>query len=242
MEKKTKYLRPMPIQQLDYLNKQGKLDFNPDYQRESVWTRSQKQLFIDSLLIEIDIPKLYFREVSKGKYEYEVVDGQQRLRAVVEFLNNRFPLSEDTDPIDGAKIAKKYFQDLGTSLQLKLMAISLDIVFLNAAYTDDDIDEMFLRLQNGTPLNAAEKRRAIPGNLGKVVQSLSKHKVFSLTGFSNKRYAYEDTVAKTLHQLLMGAGTLTDIRPVSIKRTYENYKTLATSDKALTKLKKRMSL
>lgn len=238
MEKKTKYPKPIPIQQLDYLNKQGKLDFNPDYQRESVWTRSQKQLFIDSLLIEIDIPKLYFREVSKGKYEYEIVDGQQRLRAVIEFLDNRFPLSEDTDPVNGIKVAKKYFQDLDTPIQLQLMAISLDIVILNTAYTDDDIDEMFLRLQNGTPLNAAEKRRAISGNIGKIVQGLSKHKVFSLVGYSNKRYAYEDTVAKTLHQLLMGAGTLTDIRPVSIKRTYENYKTLATSDKAVIKLKK----
>jgi len=236
MNKKNKYPKAYPIHALNYLITNHKLDFNPEYQRESVWTRSQKQLFIDSLLIGIDIPKIYFREVDRNGYQYEVVDGQQRLRTISEFLDNQFPLSEDSDPINGKPIAKKYFQDLETDLQLELHAISLDIVIMNSSYTDDDIDEMFLRLQNGTPLNAAEKRRAIIGNMVGIVKSLSSHKVFGLAGFTNKRFAYEDTVAKTLHQLLNSS--ITDIKPASIKKTYEIHKDISESNSSVVKLKK----
>jgi hypothetical protein len=235
MEKKNKFAKPIPIQSLFFLHTTHKLDFNPDYQRESVWTKSQKQLLIDSLLIEIDIPKIYFREVARGSFVYEVVDGQQRLRAIFEFLENRFPLSVDSDPVDGKIIAGKYFQDLDISLQLQLQAISLDIVIMNKAYTDDDIDEMFLRLQNGTPLNAAEKRRAVSGNMGTIVRTLADSKVFGLAGFTDKRFAYEDTVAKTLHELLNG--TITDIRPVSIKKSYDIYKDLSQTDRSVIRLK-----
>jgi hypothetical protein len=235
MEVKNKYPKPLPIQSLQYLYKQKKLDFNPEYQRESVWTKSQKQLFIDSLLIGIDIPKIYFREINRSGYQYEVVDGQQRLRAVFEFLDNQYPLSEESDPINGIPTAKKYMQDLEVDVQLLLMAIPLDVVIMNIAYTDDDIDEMFLRLQNGTPLNAAEKRRAIPGNMGTVVKSLASNKVFTLTGFTNKRFAFEDNVAKTLHQML--SPTITDIKPISLRETYKHHLTITESDRTVVKLK-----
>ena len=219
MDKKTKNTKPYPLANLEYLHSQKKIWLNPEYQRESVWTLSQKQLLLDSLFIEIDIPKLYFREISKDGYEYEVVDGQQRLRAIFGFMHNQFKMPSDSDSVDGYELRNLIFSDLHTDLQMKLRNVSLDVVVLSSAYTDDDIEETFLRLQNGTPLNAAEKRRAIAGNMKAVVQDLSVHELFSLCAFKNKRFAHEDAVAKILHLLL--AGTITDIRPISIQRTYK---------------------
>lgn len=237
--KKNKYAKPYLVANLELLHKQKKIWLNPEYQRESVWTLSQKQLFIDSLLRDIDIPKFYFREVDKAGYEYEVVDGQQRLRAIFDFLGNggkKFSIQSDADSVDGHEIKDCNFDQLHTDLQHKLNSAQLDTVVLGTGYTDEDIEEMFLRLQNGTPLNAAEKRRAIPGNMRNVVSSFSNNKVFSLCSFKDVRYANEDAIAKILHLLL--SGLITDIKPISVSRTYENNKTITETNNAVTKLSK----
>ena len=41
------------------------IDTNPDYQRPAVWSTSQKQLLMDTILRGYDIPKLYLRQISK---------------------------------------------------------------------------------------------------------------------------------------------------------------------------------
>lgn len=60
-----------------------KIDPKPAFQRNAVWPLEKKQLLIDSLLRGYDIPKIYLRMLNNNeKYESEVVDGQQRLRAI----------------------------------------------------------------------------------------------------------------------------------------------------------------
>jgi hypothetical protein len=231
--KKSKHSERYLLANLEYLYKQSKLWLNPAYQREAVWTLSQKQLLIDSLLVEIDVPKLYIREIDKDNYEFEVVDGQQRLRAVFEFFNDEFKMPRDADDVDGHVVKDRFYSDLATDLQMKLQNTPLDIVVLNSAYSDDDIEETFLRLQNGTPLNAAEKRRAIAGNMREVVEGLAQHQAFSLCSFENRRFAYEDVVAKVLHLLL--AGRITDIKPISIARTYEQNRYITADDPVVKK-------
>ena len=56
----------------------SRIDTNPDFQRPSVWSLSQKQLLIDTILRGYDIPKMYWRKVGTNPDAYEVVDGQQR--------------------------------------------------------------------------------------------------------------------------------------------------------------------
>lgn len=229
---RSKSTKAFTLANLEYLNKQQRLWLNPEYQRESVWTRSQKQLLIDSLLREIDIPKLYFRETTHAGYKFEVVDGQQRLRTIFEYFSSDFELQDDADSVESIAIAGCKMTDLHTDIQMKLRDTQLDVVVMTADYTDDDIEEIFLRLQNGTPLNAQEKRRALPGNMRRVVQKLSRHKFFELLcGFSSRRFAYEDAVAKTLHLLL--AGAITDIRGNSIRRTYEAYRDIKESNQTV---------
>lgn len=227
---RSKYPKPYTIASIEFLYNNTKLWLNPEYQRESVWTTPQKQLLVDSLLHKIDIPKLYFRDVNGNEdgYEFEVVDGQQRLRTILSYLKDDYRLGSSSDDVEGEIIAGKLFSELSTSLQIEFKSESLDVIVLQH-YSDDDVEEMFLRLQNGTPLNAAEKRRAIKGNVRTIVKDLSGNKIFSLVGYTDKRYAYEDTTAKLLHEIL--APGLTDIKPATLERMYRSNEGLKETDK-----------
>lgn len=226
---RDKYPKPTTISALKLYKKKGDLSI-PDVQRDLVWATSQKQLLIDSLLKNFDIPKLYFRDISvDGKTKYEVVDGQQRLNAIFDFLNDEYSLPSDFDPIDGEEVAKKKWSELSSDLQVEFESRSLDIVHL-IDYNQEEMEETFLRLQNGTPLKAPEKRRAISGNMRDVVCELSKHKVFAnYCSFENVHYAYEDVTAKALKQVLEGGPTT--ISALSLKRMYEQNKTIEITNK-----------
>ncbi len=58
-----------------------------------VWSRSNKQSLIDTILRGWRLPKFYFLKVSDKPEAYEVVDGQQRLVTIWEFIENELPLA-----------------------------------------------------------------------------------------------------------------------------------------------------
>ena len=62
----------------------------PELQREYVWDNARASRLIESLLLNIPIPVVYFAETSDAKYE--IIDGHQRIRSIVRFLKNEFPL------------------------------------------------------------------------------------------------------------------------------------------------------
>ena len=72
------------------------VDMNPDYQRDFVWTAEDKEYLIDSIFKGVDIGKFVFvvrpmEEWHKDFISYEILDGKQRLNALIEFYENRFP-------------------------------------------------------------------------------------------------------------------------------------------------------
>jgi len=67
----------------------------PDWQREEVWSPQKKQLLIDTILRGWRLPKFYFLKTSSNPDEFEVVDGQQRLNAIFEFMDDELPLSDN---------------------------------------------------------------------------------------------------------------------------------------------------
>lgn len=181
----------------------AKIDPKPARQRGPVWSPFQKQLFIDSILRQYDIPKLYLRRVNRPPYQWEVIDGQQRLRAIWEFYRGEYPLSKDADPINNFKIASKYYEELDDDLKDDFDAYELSFIIFDEA-DDDVIDEIFLRLNSGVPLNSAEKRNAISGSMRDFVHDLvSKSPLFTKSiGFANKRYSYDEVLAQmTLAEL-----------------------------------------
>lgn len=195
-----------------------RIDTNPDYQRPSVWTRSQKQLLVDTILRGYDIPKLYWRKVGTAPDRYDVVDGQQRLRAIWGFFQGDFGLPKDADPIDGYAVANIKYTRLPDDLRVRFDTYPLDIVLVEDA-DGDEVREMFLRLQNGTSLRAQEKRNAYPGQMRDFVRHLASHRFFRAVGFSNSRYTH-DLVAAQFVRLEMAGGP-TNVKDRDLNKMYE---------------------
>lgn len=86
------------------------LTLAPEFQRNSVWPRKAKAYLIDTILNDLPIPPLLFRRgttAQSGRPSYEVIDGQQRLRAVFSFMDNGFSLTESVgSPWDRMQFSK----------------------------------------------------------------------------------------------------------------------------------------
>jgi len=138
--------------------KSGELIINENFQRHSVWSPQAKTFFIDSILNELPLPKIFIRTIINGKLQKtikEVVDGQQRIRSIVEFADDKFALGSKSEKFVGQK-----YSDLADDLQKTFLSCSIAIEQLFNAGEDDVID-IFARLNSYTvSLNAAEKRHA----------------------------------------------------------------------------------
>src|SRR5215216_675458 len=77
------------------------INTNPNFQRTFIWTKARQQLLIDSVLRDLDIPKIYLRHLASNPDKFEVVDGQQRLSSLWDYYDNKFGLSGRTEPVDG---------------------------------------------------------------------------------------------------------------------------------------------
>jgi len=198
-----------------------RIDPTPDYQRPPAWSRKQKQLLMDTILRNYDVPKFYWRQVKRDDgVQYEVVDGQQRLRAIWEFAANEYPLAKDCDPINGFDVAGLKFSDLPIEIADVFQTYSLDVVMVTDAIDDDEeIRDMFLRLQNGTNLKAQEKRNALSGGMRDFVKALARHEFFERCKFSDARFTYDHVAAQTI--LIELEGGPTNVKDSDLNKMYE---------------------
>lgn len=196
--------------------KRSKINTNPDYQRPSVWTKSQKQLLIDSILRDYDVPKIYLHKT--GKDTFDVIDGQQRIRAIWSFYDDEFALSKDAEPVDKVSVANQKYSELPMEISSIIDSYSLDFVIIDND-DEDEVREMFLRLQNGTTLKAQEKRNAMPGKMRDFVKKISQHEFFQKVGFKNSRYTYDLIAAQMC--LLSIEGTICNIKDRDLNEMYE---------------------
>jgi hypothetical protein len=194
--------------------KNGTLDLAPEYQRGSVWTRSRKALLIDSVLRGYDLPKLYLRESPGQTDAYEVVDGVQRLTAFFDFMNDHVPLPKDSE------FPNFRYSQLADNIQDKIDDYQLDFTVLEG-FGDDDVRDMFLRLQNGVRLNAAEELKAVSGDMHDFVEQLLATDFFTrATAFSSSRGANRQVAAQIAKLVLEGIG---DARKEDLKAFYRNH-------------------
>ena len=168
--------------------KRSKINTNPDYQRPSVWTKAQKQMLIDSILRDFDIPKIYLHKTSDDTFD--VIDGQQRIRTIWSFYDDEFALPKDAEPVNGIVVANKKYSELHMDIATIIDSYNLDFVILDNE-DEDEIREMFLRLQNGTSLKAQEKRNAMPGQMRDFIKKVSEHEFFQKVSFNNSRFTFD---------------------------------------------------
>lgn len=145
------------VQDLIIFNANDLLDITPKFQRREVWTTPARSYFIDTILRGMTVPPLYFRltqNKSKTAVIREVVDGQQRVRSVLEFVAGRYRLAKNLK----APWAKKTFEQLTEDQQQQIMNFGLPTEIFKGI-SDQQILEVFCRLNmNGVGLNKQELR------------------------------------------------------------------------------------
>jgi hypothetical protein len=142
----------------------------------------------------------------------------QRLRALWDFFDEKFKLPKDSEPIEGDAVAGCSYSALPDELRSRFDVYPLDVVVLEDT-DEDEVREMFLRLQNGTSLKAQEKRNAFAGKMRDFVHELAQHPFFTKVGFANARFAFDHVAAQMV--LLEMQGGPTNVKNADLNRMYE---------------------
>lgn len=153
----------MSLRQVHDMVKDGDIDISPDFQRNLVWDQQRKSRLIESILLRIPLPVFYFAANEKG--QLSVVDGLQRLSAIVEFMDNQLPLKGlEYLPLSGATYTGKNKLDERLFRRFNLTQIVTNVIDSSSpARVKYDI---FRRLNTGgRPLNAQELRNCLASNL-----------------------------------------------------------------------------
>ena len=113
-----------PISDIRDWSRANRLEMQPEFQRNQVWSKAAKIMLIDTILRNIPMPKIFLQGIlRKGDTYRIVIDGQQRLTAILEFLNDGFAL--DT-PYDGQYRLKR-FSELPAQIQDEILNYNVDI-------------------------------------------------------------------------------------------------------------------
>ena len=186
--------------QLTKMIDKGSIVFDAAVQRGLVWDDERKSLLIHSMISGYPIPAMYATKDTETK-QLSMLDGKQRSNAIHDFISGKFKLIgvpevvlEDGTEID---INGMYFSGLNEDMQDIINNCSLTIYYYEDI-TDDEISEMFYRLNNGRALSSVELSRSRAKDL-KTIQKIGKHELFttSLTEKAFEKYTHEDLVIKS---------------------------------------------
>lgn len=147
----------------------GKYEFDPVYQRKSVWSEEKQSFFIDSVLKNFPMPPIFLHQQiddDTGKTKYDIIDGKQRLTSLIRFLNNEIPASDEfkNSPFYDERIAGVYFRELDkeelVEYKRKFWRYVIPIEYIDTS-DKNVIDNIFDRLnRNGEPLKGQELRKS----------------------------------------------------------------------------------
>lgn len=158
----------------DLISIREKIRLDPSWQRGPVWSAEKKALLIDSILRGYDIPMIYLwdRGASSQPFRYEAVDGQQRLRAIYDFLDGEVALDKNSPNIGTTRVAGKKHEDLPAALKRTLSNFEVVIAYIQNAQ-QPEISVVFSRMQMGVRLNPAELRNAIQSGYRQAIDTVA---------------------------------------------------------------------
>jgi len=148
------------------------LELNPNFQRRPVWKKGAKSYLIDTILRGLPMPIIFLRDLRADlktfKSKRDVVDGQQRIRTILSFVNpnllDDFDKSRDDFSISAThnkSLGGKKFRDLSSVDQQKVLDYQFSVHSFAADTDDREILQIFARMNStGVGLNAQELRNA----------------------------------------------------------------------------------
>lgn len=160
---------PQGVKSLMGWVEKGCLTFdNPVQRAGSQWTLLQKSLLIHSMLANYPVPAVYLlksKDEEKGTI-YDCLDAKQRLTSVFEFIRGEYALSSATPEVEVEgtvyDLANLTFEELSDECKDAITGYRFTIYCLEDA-TDEEVEEVFRRLNNSTPLSAIQKCRSVMG-------------------------------------------------------------------------------
>lgn len=147
-----------------------------EYQRQFVWNDKDRCFFIESILMGLPIPYMFFSDTKDGRIE--IVDGAQRTRTLVQFCQNNLELQ-------GLKILTESngfkFEDFDIAIQRRFLQQKIRVVFLEEGTTEKVRQEIFKRINTGgLHVNPAEARRgAFEGKFKEFLEECVKNAKFN---------------------------------------------------------------
>lgn len=208
--------KTFPRRTIDFvrMNREGNLSFDNAVQRNLIWDNDKKSLLIHSMIIDFPIPPLYCNCVfdDPKKKIYDFVDGKQRvLGTTIPYLSDEYVLTnvpiinldenskddEDADPEKLIDINGLKFSELPEDFRDRVKNYSLTLYYYENM-EQEDVEELFYRLNNGKPLSAIELTRVKAKSLD-MIQKIAKHEIFkkALTEKAMQKYMNEDTAIKS---------------------------------------------
>ena len=192
------------------------LSFDHPIQRKSEqWSDTQKSLLIHSMLANYPVPNIYvlredsqeLDEKNKPVFNYFVMDGKQRLTSVLSYIWGEFPLDENIPAIIiedvEYQIAGKYFCDLEEPVQYEIKRYKFEIVAFEEC-SNREIEEIFFRLNNSTPLTKSQVAKAKVGvEIAELINELLTSKFFTTSCNFSKAQLKASDDQKVLIQSMM---------------------------------------
>lgn len=209
---------------------EGKLIVDDTYQRRSVWSEKDKVRLIETILLQLVIPELFFwkadTDPETGVSTTHIVDGQQRIKAIYSFINNEFKLKPQY-LLDGgikSEYSNKYFKDLDAETRKAFWNYRLMIIEIDSKATRDDIITMFNRLNlTDYSLNDQEKRNSVSGEFAALARELSDNPLWDekrlFTGPDVKRMKDVEFCASIV--LLYRKGIIDQTDQSALNQAYE---------------------
>lgn len=202
---------------LDLLYKRRNQINFPVYQRGDVWFEEKKILLIESIFMGMDIPKLYLFKTEDG---WDCIDGQQRIKSIIGFFDGEFAYNNCT------------FHKLTHSKKDQFENYELTVV----EYTDikdEEVRQLFVRLQLGAPANSGEKLNAINSNMGEFVKLIVKEPFMHNVGIPIRRFAKQQVCAQICNNSMFinKPGDFKNSKYEDLAALYRAYKDFNTNSK-----------
>lgn len=189
--------RDYVIGYLKQMFEEGNLYVPLEYQRNFIWNEIDKCFFIESLLMGLPIPFMFFSDTEDGRIE--IVDGAQRTQTIVEFVQGDLILNNLKVLTNSNGFT---YNDLDPAIQRKFINTNIRVVFLEEGTTEKTRQEIFQRINTGGKhANASETRRgAMAGLFMEFLTECSKNELFNKLAprspMTEKRYEGIELVSR----------------------------------------------
>ena len=220
---------------------QNNLVIDNTYQRRAVWSTQDKVRFVETILLDLVVPEVFFwtgeLDEETGKSITHIVDGQQRITAIVDFIDGAFSLTEKyLLSANSTHYANMDFTSLDGANKKKIWSFNIPVVEIHHSLAREDIIDLFYRLNLTTyNLNEQEKRNRLGGAFADAALALSgldfwaNCQVFSSSDFKRMK----DVEFCSSIYILAKEGVIDQTKSSRINDYYDAYSGEFDSDTAL---------